>query len=113
MGRKSVNHTKPEMAQHEIVELLMQTQQFLTHSKENLCLLDSLVEESNIIPKTTHIVFLQQAVESVPNLWQVCVMDTIWRQKTGSTSTLSYQSYFDLLKSAAYHHNITANSAVK
>ena len=40
-------------------------------------------------------------------------MDTAWRQKTGSTGTLSYQSYLDLLKSASYHHDIMVNSAVK
>ena len=56
---------------------------------------------------------MQQDIESALDLWLVHVMDTIWRQKTGSTSTLSYQSYFDLLKSAAYCHDITANLAMK
>ena len=74
-------HTKSEMAQHEIVELITyitnlrltdtwkgMTQWFLTQIKEKLCLLDSLVEESDKIPKNTHIVFLQQVVESIPDL---------------------------------------------
>ena len=34
-------------------------------------------------------------------------------KKTGSFSTLSYQSCYDLLKGAAYHHGIVVNSAVK
>ena len=114
------------MAQDEIVEVTKYiinlrltdtwkwaTQQFLTHFKEKLHLLDRLVDESDKITKTTHIVFLQQAIESIPNLWQVHVMDTIWRQKTGSTVTLGYKRYVDLLKSAAYCHDITANSAMK
>ena len=114
------------MGQHEIVELTTNitnlrltntwqgtTKQFLTHFKEKLHLLDSLVEESDKIPKTTHIGFLQQAVKSIPDLHQFCVMDTVWHQETGSSGALSYQSYYDLLKSAAYHHDITVNSAVK
>ena len=70
------------MAQQEIVELtsyitnlrltdtwIGTTQQlFLTHFKEKLCLLDPLVEESDKIPKTICIVFLQQAVEFISNL---------------------------------------------
>ena len=61
-------HTKYEMAQHEIVELIVyitnlqltdtwngMTQQFLTHFKKNLHLLDSLVEESDKTPETSHI----------------------------------------------------------
>ena len=55
-------HTKSEMAQHEIGELTicgnvrlthtwkLTTQQFHTHFKEKICLLDSLVEESDKIP---------------------------------------------------------------
>ena len=114
------------MDQHEIVELTTyitnlrltitwkrMTQQFLMHFKEKLHLLDSLVEESNKNPQTTHIVFLLQAVESIPDLCQVCIMATVWHQKTGSSRTLSCQSYYDLLKSTAYHHGITVNSAVK
>ena len=89
------------------------TQQFLTHFKETLHLLDSLVKESDKILETTYIVFLQQAVKSIPDLCQVNVMDTIWHQKTGLSGTLSYQSYYELLKSATYCHNITVNSAVK
>ena len=80
------------------------TQQFLTHFKEKLHLLDSLAEESDNIPKTTCIVFLPQGVESIPDLRQVHVMDTVWHQKTGSLGTCSYQNYDDLLKSAAYCH---------
>ena len=85
-------HTKSEMAQHETVELTTYitnlrltdtwkaaTQQFLTYFKKKLCLLDSLVEESDKIPETTCIVFLQQAVKSIPDLCQVHVMDTVWR----------------------------------
>ena len=86
-------------------------QQFLTHFKENVCLLDSLVDKFDKIPMTTCIVFLQQPVESIPDLQQVCVKDMVWHPKTGSLSTLSYQSYCDLLKSAAYYHDIVVISS--
>ena len=69
--------------------------------------MDSLVEQSNKIPETTHIGFLQQAVQSVPDLYKVHVMDMGWHQKTGLS--LHYQSYYDLPKSAAYNHDIIIN----
>ena len=114
------------MAQHEVVELTTYitnlrlidtwkgtTQQLLTHFKERLCLFNSLVEEFDKIPETMYIGFLQQAVKSIPDLHQVCIMDIVWCQETGSSGTLSYQSYYEQLKSATYHHDITVNSAVK
>ena len=63
--------------------------QFLTYFKEKLCLLYSLEEESDKIPQTTCITFLQQVVKSIPYIQQVCIMGT------------------------AYHHNIAVNSAAK
>ena len=84
--------TPTKMAQQEIVELIAYitnlrltdswkgtTQQFLTHFKEKLCLLDSLVEESDKIPKTTHIVVFEQAVESIPDLcYGHCLASKDW-----------------------------------
>ena len=117
--------TKYKIAQHEIVEFTTyitnlrltdtwkgMTQQFLSLLKEKLHLLDSLLEESDKLPETTCIVFHQQAVESIPDLQHVSIMDTVWHQKTGSFGTLSYQSHFDLHKSSAYHYGITVNSAI-
>ena len=40
------------------------------------------------ILKTTHTGFLKQAVESIPDLCQVCITDIVWHQKTGSSGTL-------------------------
>ena len=51
--------------------------------------------------------------ESIPDLCQVCMMDTVWWQKTGLSGALSYQSCYEQIKSVVYHHNITINSTVK
>ena len=102
-------HTKSEMAQHEIVELTT----FIT----NLRLTDTwkgmmqhslhisrincifwIVEESNKI--------LRLHASFFSNKWLspfltfagfTSFMGTVWHQKTGSSSTLHYQSYYDLL----------------
>ena len=82
------------MAQHEILELTTYvtnlrltdtwkgtTQQILTHFKEKLHLLDSLVEDSDKIPQTTHIGFLQQAVESGPATFDRFVSQILFGEK--------------------------------
>ena len=40
-------------------------------------------------------------------------MDTSWHQETGCSGNLSYESYYDLLQSAAYLYHITVNAALK
>ena len=57
--------------------------------------------------------FSKEAVESIPDLCHVCIIDIVCHQKTGSSDTLSYQTYYDLLKSDVYHLNIAINSAVR
>ena len=68
-------HTKSNVAQHDIITLTTDitnltlndswkgtVRQFLSHFKETLRLLDSLVPVSDQLPETTRITFLQRAV---------------------------------------------------
>ena len=69
-------HTKSNVAQHDIITLTTEitnltlndswkgtVRQFLSHFKEKLRLLDSLVPVSDQLPETTRITFLQRAVQ--------------------------------------------------
>ena len=59
--------------------------QFLSHFKEKLRLLDSLVPVSDQLPETTRITFLLRTVQQNHDLRQIHVMDSVWRFKTDST----------------------------
>ena len=95
-------HTKSNVAQHDIITLTTDitnltlndswkgtVRQFLSHFKEKLRLLDSLVPVSDQLPETTRITFLQRAVQQNQDLRQIHVMDSVWRFKTESTDTLT------------------------
>ena len=95
-------HTKSNVAQHDIITLTTDitnltlndswkgtVRQFLSHFKEKLRLLDSLVPVSDQLPETTRITFLQRAVQQNHDLRQIHVMDSVWRFKTESTDTLT------------------------
>ena len=66
------------------------------HYNDQLRLLNSLVDS----PRVT---FLESAVESVPDLRHVKITDNVLQAQLGSTRPISYRSYFDLLKDAAFH----------
>ena len=100
--------TESNVAQHEVVTLTTNitklslsdswkgtTRQFLSHFKEKLRLLDSLVPNTDKIPETVRISFLQRAVQK--NL--IHVLDSLWRSKTGSTGKFTFEVYYDLLNS--------------
>ena len=91
-------HTQSYVAQHEVVTLTTYItnlsltdswrgtpRQFLSHFKEKLRLLDSLVTDTDKIPETVRITFLQRAVQQNHDLRQIHVLDSVWRSKTGST----------------------------
>ena len=112
------------MAQHEVVALTTYitnpsltdswkgtTRQFLSHFKEKLRLLDSLVPDTDRIPETVRITFLQRAVQQNHDLRQIHVLDSVWRSKTGSTGKFTFEVYCDLLWNAAYQHDL--NKAAK
>ena len=112
-------HTKSNVAQHDIITLTTDitnltlndswkgtVRQFLSHFKEKLRLLDSLVPVSDQLPETTRITFLQRAVKQTHDLRQIHVMDSVWRVKTESTDTLTFETYYNLLWDAAHQYDL-------
>ena len=76
---------------------------FLMHYNDQLRLLDSLVDSDEKLPDNTRVTFLESAVESVPDLRRVKITDNVLQAQLDSTKPISYRSYFDLLKDAAFH----------
>ena len=75
----------------------------LMHYNDQLRLLDSLVDSDEKLPDNTRVTFLESAVESVPDLRRVKITDNVLQAQLDSTRPISYRSYFDLLKDAAFH----------
>ena len=101
-------HTQSNVAQHEVVTLTTYTtnlsltdswkgttRQFLSHFKQKLRLLDSLVPDTDKIPETVRITFLQRAVQQNQALRQIHVLDSVWRSKAGSTGKFTFEVYYD------------------
>ena len=116
-------HTQSNVAQHEVVTLTTYIanlnltdslegtiRQFLSHFKEKIRLLDSLVPDTDKIPQTVRITFLQKAVQQTHDLRQIHVLDFIWRSKTGSTGKLTLEVYYDLLCNATYQHDLNKST---
>ena len=82
------------------------TRQFLSHLKEKLRLLDSLVPDTDKIPETVRITYSQRAVQQNHDLGQIHVLDSVWRSKTGSTGKFTFKVYYDLLWDATYQHDL-------
>ena len=112
-------HTKSNVAQHDIITLTTDitnltlndnwkgtVRQFLSHFKEKLRLLDSLVPVSDQLPETTRLTFLQRAVQQNHDLRQIHVTDSVWRFKTDSTEALTFDTYYNLLWDAAHQYEI-------
>ena len=112
-------HTKSNVAQHDIITLTTDitnltlndswkgtVRQFLSHFKEKLRLFDSLVPVSDQLPEITRITFLQRAVQQNHDLRQIHVMDSVWRFKTESTDTLTFETYYNLLWDAAHQYDL-------
>ena len=112
-------HTKSNVAQHDIITLTTEitnltlndswkgtVRQFLSHFKEKLSLLDSLVPVSDRLPEATRLTFLQRAVQQNHDLRQIHVMDSVWRFKTDSTEALTFDTYYNLLWDAAHQYDL-------
>ena len=112
-------HTKSNVAQHDIITLTTEitnltlndswkgtVRQFLSHFKEKLRLLDSLVPVSDQLPETTRLTFLQRAVQQNHDLRQIHVMDSVWRFKTDSTEAPTFDTYYNLLWDAAHQYDL-------
>ena len=78
-------------------------ERFLMHYNDQLRLLDSLVDSDEKLPDNTRVTFLESAVESVPDLRRVKITDNVLQAQLDSTRPITYRSYFDLLKDAAFH----------
>ena len=76
---------------------------FLMHCNDQLRLLDSLVDSDEKLPDNAIVTFLESAVESVPDLQHVKITENVLQAQLDSTRPISYRSYFDLLKDAAFH----------
>ena len=76
---------------------------FLMDYNDQLHLLDSLVDQGEKPPDNARVTFLESAVESVPDLRRVKITDNVLQAQLDSTRPISYRSYFDLLKDAAFH----------
>ena len=76
---------------------------FLMHYNDQLRLLDSLVDSDEKLPDNTRVTFLESAVESVPDLRRVKITDNVLQAQLDSTRPITYRSYFDLSKDAAFH----------
>ena len=76
---------------------------FLMHYNDQLRLLDSLVDSDEKLPDNTRVTFLESAAESVPDLRRVKITDNVLQAQLDSTRPITYRSYFDLLKDAAFH----------
>ena len=117
-------HTKSDLAKREVLRLTNyisnlrlddtwrgSARQFLLHFQDKLRLLDNLVDLSDRIPDHTRMTFLMQAVEKVPDLRRVKILDNVVNTKSGARS-LCYHSYFSILMDAAYDHDqVTQSSA--
>ena len=112
-------HTKSNVAQHDIITLTTDitnltlndswkgtVRQFLSHFKEKLRLLDNLVPVSDQLPETTRTTFLQRAVQQYHDLRQIHVMDSVWRFKTESTDTLTFETCYNLLWDASHQYDL-------
>ena len=76
------------------------------HFKEKLCLLDSLVPDTDKSTEAVRITFLQWAVQENHDLRQIHVLDSVWRSKTDSTVKFTFEVYYDLLWNVAYQHDL-------
>ena len=75
---------------------------FLMHYNDQLRLLDSLVDSDEKVPDNARVTFRESAVESFPDLRHVKITDNALQAQLDSTRPISYRSYFDLLKDAAF-----------
>ena len=73
------------------------------HYNDQLRLLDTLVDSGEKLPDNARVTFLESAVESVPDLRGVKITDNVLQTQLGSRRPISYRSYYDLLKDAAFH----------
>ena len=63
------------------------------------------------LPDSTRMAFLQRAVEGVPDLRRVRILDGVMIAKSGSSTTITYEGYYKLLQDASFHHDNALSEA--
>ena len=90
------------------------TEQFVLHFNEQLRQWDEIFEDSEKLPPTVKLTLLQTAVRSINDLRIVETLDEF--QSTtyghGSSTSLSYETYYDLLINACYRYDKTKKANV-
>ena len=90
------------------------SEQFVLHSNEQFRQLDEISEDSEELPPTVKLTLLQTAVRSINDLRIVETLDEF--QSTtyghGSTTSLSYQTYYDLLINACVRYDKTKKANI-
>ena len=90
------------------------TEQFVLHFNEQFRQLEEISEDSEKLPPTVKITFLQTAVRSINDLRIVEILDEF--QSTtyvhGSSTSLSYEIYYDLLIKACVRYDKTKRANI-
>ena len=90
------------------------TEQFVLHFNEQFRQLDEISEDSEKLPPTVKLTLLQTAIRSINDLGIVETLDEF--QSTtyghGSTTSLSYQTYYDLLINACVRYDKTKKANI-
>ena len=90
------------------------TEPFVLHFNEQLRQLDEISDYSEKLPPTVKLTLLHSAVRSINDLWIVETLDEV--QGTthghGSSISLSYQTYYDLLINACVRYNKTKKTNI-
>ena len=55
---------------------------------------------------STKMTFVQRAVEGVPGLRRVRILDGVMTAKSGSSTTIAYEGYYKLLQDSSSHHDM-------
>ena len=90
------------------------TEQFVVHFNEQFRQLDGISEDSEKLPSTVKLTFLKNAVRSINHLKIVETLDEFQSITYGyrSTTSLSYETYYDLLISACVRYDKTKRANI-
>ena len=90
------------------------TEQFVLHFNEQFRQLDEISEVSEKLPPTVKLTLLQTAVRSINDLRIVETLDEFQSTTYGhrSTTSLSYQTYYDLLINACVRYDKTKKASI-
>ena len=56
-------------------------------------------------PDSTRMAFLQRAVEGVPDLRRVRILDGVMTAKSWSSTTITYDGYYKFLQDGSFHND--------